>query len=91
MSKYIFVAMITNFRTIIDGLHFEFLTMNIKRLQLFQVYVVHGGKKVRFHMQMNAGGEFQITDKSHLPEIYLHLERALNEKILEHAASIAVL
>lgn len=91
MSKYIFAAMITNFSTIIEGIHFELLTMNIKRLQLFQVYGVHGGRKVRFHMQMNEGGEFMITDKSHLPEIYLPLEKALNEKILEHAASIAAL
>lgn len=56
--------------------------MNILKLQLFQVYVMHNGKKERFHMQINDDGVFTITDPFNCPEEYRTYEAALSEAIL---------
>ena len=55
--------MINNFKIDFEGAEFEFKTMHTIKLQLFQVYVKHEGKKVRFHMQRNESDKFYITDK----------------------------
>ncbi|PWV47156.1 hypothetical protein [Chitinophaga sp. S165] len=51
----------------IDGtpIEFEFNTMNVQAVELFQVYFSRNNErqKRRFHMQRNAEGEFYITDK----------------------------
>jgi len=75
--------MINKFKIEFEGAEFEFLPMNSVRLQLFQVYVFHEGKKQRFHMQVNGNGTFYITDKQACPEIYLSLENTLSDAILK--------
>ena len=79
--------MIGNFNVSIGSAQFEFHTMNVQRLQLFQVYVLYEGKKVRFHMQRKGDGDFFITDIEHCPEPYRNLETDLNAAILEYAAN----
>ena len=75
--------MITNFNIELSGAHFEFITMNRVKLQLFQVYVMHNGTKKRFHMQLNDAGFFYITDKPACPEPYYQPEGTLNDAILK--------
>jgi hypothetical protein len=75
--------MITNFTIDLSGATFEFITMNRVKLQLFQVYVVQGDKKKRFHMQINEAGAFYITDKPACPEIYYDLESTFSDAILK--------
>lgn len=70
-----------NFTVEADGATFEFNTMNIQRLQLFQVYVTHNGEKKRFHMQINDQGEFKITDPQSCPGEYHRTEEQLNKAI----------
>jgi len=79
--------MIGNFNLSIGSVQFEFRTMNVQRLQLFQVYALYEGKKVRFHMQRKGAGDFFITDVDHCPEPYRNLETDLNAAILEYAAN----
>ena len=76
--------MITNFSKNLNGVKFEFLTMNIVRLQLFQVLVLHENRKIHFHMQRNGEGNFYITNKDKCPEAYLLLEPELALTILDH-------
>lgn len=83
--------MIGNFTTTLDGTEFQFHTMNVQRLQLFQVYVLYEGKKIRFHMQRKDGGHFYITDIDHCPEPYRPLEEQLGAAILDYGRSIAAL
>lgn len=80
--------MIGNFNASIENVQFEFHTMNVQRLQLFQVYVLHEGKKVRFHMQRKGEGEFYITDPDKVPEPYKGLQAALNEAILNYGLTL---
>ena len=75
--------MITNFDIELSEGHFEFITMNRAKLQLFQVYVAHEGKKKRFHMQLNETGTFYITDKQSCQECYHQLESTLSDAILK--------
>lgn len=70
-----------NFQVDADGAVFEFVTMNIQRLHLFQVYVNHDGKKVRFHMQADPNGGFKITDPLACPEQYHKTEEQLSNAI----------
>lgn len=61
-----------------------FNTLNTVKAQAFQVYVMHEGKKFRFHMQLNSDKEFHITDRSVCPAEYLQLEAALSQAIGEN-------
>lgn len=70
-----------NFEIDADGAVFQFNSMNIKRLQLFQVYVMHEGDKVRFHMQADDNGDFKITDQQSCPAIYHKTEEQLSNAI----------
>lgn len=81
--------MISNFVTEIEGVAFEFNTMNAERLQLFQVYVMDQGLKRRFHMQVNAeeNNRFKFAIKDVCPEPYRHLEDAFHDAILAHYAA----
>jgi hypothetical protein len=74
--------MIGNFKTILNGTEFQFQTMNVKRLQLFQVYVLREGKKMRFHMQRKGEGDFYTTDPDKVPEPYKLLAQELDEVIM---------
>ena len=75
--------MITNFNIELNDAQFEFNTMNRVKLQLFQVYVLHEGKKKRFYMQLNEEGTFYITDKPSCPQIHHDLESTLSDAILK--------
>ena len=67
--------MITNFNIELDAVNFEFVTMNRVRLHLYQVYVLHDGKKLRFQMQLEKDEKFHIADKPGWPDSYHHLEK----------------
>ncbi|NHA03319.1 hypothetical protein G7092_05920 [Mucilaginibacter sp. HC2] len=75
--------MTTNFKIDFNDAEFEFISMNRVKLQLFQVYVLHEGKKQRFHMQVNEQGTFYITDMPVCPPIYRSLESTFNDAILK--------
>jgi hypothetical protein len=77
--------MVKSFTAEVEGVPFEFNTMNVKRLQLFQVYVLHEGQKVRFHMKINDEGVFRIAIPETCPTPYQKLEPLLSAAILEHA------
>lgn len=62
---------------------FEFLPMNAKDQQLYQVYFMYGPKRVRFHMQINNEGQFVITDKNRCPDKCNALESEFSRAILE--------
>jgi hypothetical protein len=71
-----------NFKVEAEGAEFEFFTMNIKRLQAFQVYTTHNGEQIRFHMQLNnETGDFYITDKARCPAEFHQAEDLLNKAI----------
>lgn len=74
---------ITNFKINLDGMDFEFITMNRVRLHLYQVYVLHQDSKIRFHMQLEEDGRFHIADRPVCPADYHHLEDTMNEAILK--------
>ena len=74
--------MIRSFSTQVGGVEFEFLTQHLIRLHGFQVYVLHEGVKVRFHMQVTEEGRFRITDPNRCPQPYLEFEPYLSEAIL---------
>lgn len=82
--------MIHSFTAEVEGTTFAFNTMNIQRLQLFQVYVQHEGQKVRFHMQAHAPNNFRITVADACPEPYRHLEPLLSAAILKQGQDAAV-
>ena len=73
--------MTKNFTIDLDGADFEFITMNRVRLQLFQVYVNHESKRVRFHMEMEEDGNFHIKDKSACPLTFQSLESTMSDAI----------
>jgi len=79
--------MISSFVKEIEGVTFTFNTMNGERLQLFQVYVMDGQVKKRFHMQLNEENRFKIMDRAACPEFCLSLEGALSDAILENHSS----
>lgn len=81
--------MIGNFNHEVNGNLFEFRTMNVNRLQLFQVYVEFEGKKHRFHMQRRDNGDFYITDPDKVPPPYRELEPQLYDAILVYGATVA--
>ncbi|RYY34465.1 MAG: hypothetical protein EOP46_13355 [Sphingobacteriaceae bacterium] len=71
-----------NFMVEEDGNTFQFNSMNRRRAQLFQVYVMHEGQQKRFHMQINEeSGDFHITDINHCPEMYHKSEKVLSDAI----------
>lgn len=78
--------MVSNFVKEIEGVTFTFGTMNAERLQLFQVYVMDGQVKKRFHMQMNEQNRFKIMDHAVCPVFCLMLEDKLHDAILENHA-----
>jgi hypothetical protein len=78
--------MIKNFNAQVGGVEFEFLTQHVIKLHGFQVYVLHGGQKLRFHMQVNEAGNFYITDRNKCPEEYLEFETHLSDAILSSQA-----
>jgi hypothetical protein len=80
--------MISNFKAELNDVLFEFKTLHIVKLQLFQVYVAYAGRKMRFHMQRNLSGAFYITDPNACPEIYRTLEPEFNQLILVHGKLI---
>lgn len=77
--------MLKSFSAEVEGVQFDFNTMNIQRPQLFQVYAEHEGQRVRFHMQINDEGVFRIALKDACPEPFQPLEPLLSATILQHA------
>ncbi len=70
------------------GNTFQFITMNRRRIQLFQVYVNHENKKHRFHMQINdTTGDFHITDKTACPPNYHPSEKEFDYAIKNYGIS----
>lgn len=67
-----------------NNVEFEFQSMNIKRLQLFQVYVSYEGERHRFHVQIYDNSEFQITDPAKCPAPYRGLSKAFSDAIYAH-------
>lgn len=61
---------------------FEFLPMNIRIRQLYQVYAMYGEKKLRFHMQINPEGQFRIMDRNRVPAPFIALENEFSDAIL---------
>ena len=76
--------MIQRFKTVLplDGnnIEFDFHPMNIKDLNLFQVYCQYESERVRFHMQRD-GEVFRITMQDACPAPYLPLEKMLSDAI----------
>ena len=70
-----------NFKVEAEGAEFNFITMHVREVRLFQVYVQHEGATHRFHMQKNEEGDFKITDKDHCPAQYHIAEDLLNKAI----------
>ncbi|WP_295769242.1 hypothetical protein [uncultured Mucilaginibacter sp.] len=70
-----------NFTVDADGAQFEFFTMNVKRLQLFQVYVSYNDKRKRFHMQGDENSGFKITDPQACPSEFHKTEEQLSNAI----------
>ena len=67
---------------------FKFLSMNRRRIQLFQVYVTHEGQQHRFHMQIDeATGDFHFTNKSVCPEQYHYAEQRFSHAIKIYGVS----
>lgn len=61
---------------------FEFFPMNVRIRELYQVYAIHGDKKLRFHMQINDEGTFRIMDKARIPPTFLALESEFSAAII---------
>lgn len=75
--------MTTRFLASINGVDFEFISMDVSKPRLFQVYVTHNGQKLRFHIQANKEGEFLIPLKNEVcPEPYREFEKQLGEAIV---------
>lgn len=70
-----------NFKVEAEGAVFEFISMHVREVKLFQVYVVHEGARRRFHMQRDDSGEFLITNKDHCPVVYHKAEQLLSKAI----------
>lgn len=73
---------IMNFNIELDGINFEFVTMNCVSLQ-YQVYVLHRDKRLCFHWQLEDHGKFRITDKPACPETYHHPADTRSDAILK--------
>jgi hypothetical protein len=66
---------------------FEFHPMNVRALQLFQVYSNFEGKQFRFHMQRRTkDGRFCITDVEKIPAEVPLFEKELSALILAEFA-----
>ena len=77
-----------NFSIEEDGMSFKFLSMNRRRIQLFQVYVMHEGQQHRFHMQIDEEtGDFHFTNKSACPEKYHYAEQQFSHAIKIYGVS----
>jgi len=72
------------FSEVIDSVQFDFVSMNVKEPQLYQVYVNYDGQQYRFHMQINDSGAFKITDERNCPHSYKELTPELNAAIFHH-------
>jgi hypothetical protein len=77
-----------NFKNELEGVVFDFHTMHVKKLQLFQVYMTYEGRQHRFHMQRQGQADFYMTDPHKVPEPFRHLEKALSEAIFEQARQV---
>jgi hypothetical protein len=69
----------SHFTIEIDATPFEFISMNVKRPQLFQVYVNHEGRKKRFHMKEDDKGNFVFALREDCP--LLDFEEELSYRI----------
>jgi hypothetical protein len=65
----------------IDHIPFEFLSMNVKRAQLFQVYVNYNNNRRRFHFKEDGKGNFIFALRDDCPADILKYEDELSERI----------
>ncbi|WP_295792089.1 hypothetical protein [Mucilaginibacter sp.] len=70
-----------NFKVEAEGAKFEFISMHVREVKAFQVYVIHEGVRRRFHMQRDVVGDFKITNKDHCPTEYHKAEELLSKAI----------
>lgn len=64
-------------------MQFEFLSMNVKRPQLFQVYVNYQGQKRRFHFKEDGKGAFIFAMREDCPTDILQYEPQLSAQIIQ--------
>ncbi|GAB3910546.1 MULTISPECIES: hypothetical protein [Mucilaginibacter] len=69
----------------INNIRFNFLSMNVQRAQLFQVYVNFQGQKRRFHFKEDGKGGFIFAMREDCPPEILTCEQQLSDHILELA------
>lgn len=67
----------------IDNISFEFLSMNVNKAQLFQVYVDVQGKRRRFHFKDDGNGHFIFALREDCPKEIVQYERRLSDRVLE--------
>jgi len=65
----------------IDNISFEFHTMNVKKAQLFQVYVDINGQKKRYHIKDDGKGNFVFALRDDAPKELLIHEAELDARI----------
>lgn len=70
----------TVFTAEIDGQQFEFHSMNVQELKLFQVYYYVNGKKTRFHLQ-KAGDKFVLPMPEREPQYLRDIEYLLDAAV----------
>lgn len=71
----------SKFNIVIDDVVFEFMTMNVQRIQLFQVYTDVNGVKKRFHMQLAEDGTLKFALPEECPAHLLALEQTLSDHV----------
>ena len=75
--------------TIAEANHeFSFISMNRRRLQLFQVYVAVEGARHRFHMQIDENtNNFRIAERIHCPVQFHTLEERFSDAIKQYGVT----
>lgn len=71
----------SHFNIEIANTSFELISMNVKRPQLFQVYVIYQGQKRRFHMKEDGNGNFVFAMPDDCPADILQHEAELSARI----------
>ncbi|WPU95580.1 hypothetical protein SNE25_08595 [Mucilaginibacter sabulilitoris] len=71
-----------------EGHSLKFISMNRRKVQLFQVYVTVDGQQNRFHMQVDeSSGAFYITDKAHCPPVFHQCEKLFSDAIKNYGVA----
>lgn len=84
----LYLRMETAFIIETENYRFQFLSMNAKRAQLFQVYVDYQGQKRRFHFKEDGNGAFVFAMREDCPPEILRHEQELSDHIAELAKQV---